>query len=73
HLGQTYVADRGNHRVMRWCEGDEEGEVVVGGNGQGNQSNQLNLPSGLSFDDEENLYVVDQLNHRIQKYEKILN
>ncbi|CAF0838130.1 unnamed protein product [Adineta steineri] len=30
---------------MRWCEGDEEGEVVVGGNGQGNQSNQLNLPS----------------------------
>ncbi|CAF1385417.1 unnamed protein product [Adineta steineri] len=65
HLGQIYVADRGNHRVMRSREGDEEGE--------GNQSNQLNSPKGLSFDNEENLYVVDGSNHRIQKYEKILD
>ncbi|CAF4168200.1 unnamed protein product, partial [Adineta steineri] len=70
-LGHIYVADYCNHRVMRWCEGDEEGEIVVGGNGQGNQSNQLNLPSGLSFDNEENLYVGDARNSRIQKYEKI--
>ncbi|CAF4440676.1 unnamed protein product, partial [Adineta steineri] len=71
HLGHIYVADDGNHRVMRWCEGDEEGEIVVGGTGEGHQSNQLNCPAGLSFDDEENLYVVDQNNHRIQKYEKM--
>ncbi|CAF0980315.1 unnamed protein product [Adineta steineri] len=49
---------------MRWCEGKEEGEVVVGGNGE---RNQLNLPSSLSFDDEENLYVVDYFNHQVQK------
>ncbi|CAF4303436.1 unnamed protein product, partial [Adineta steineri] len=73
HLGQIYVADQGNHRVMRWCEGNDEAEIVVGGNGNGNQSNQLNGPAGLSFDNEANLYVVDQGNHRIQKYEKILN
>ncbi|CAF4403258.1 unnamed protein product, partial [Adineta steineri] len=30
---------------MRWCEGDEEGEIVVGGNGWGNQSNQLRCPT----------------------------
>ncbi|CAF0742185.1 unnamed protein product [Adineta steineri] len=64
--------DYGNHRVMRGCEGKEEGEIVGGGNGQGNQSNQLHCPMGVSFDNEENLYVVDQGNHRIQKYEKIL-
>ncbi|CAF1004782.1 unnamed protein product [Adineta steineri] len=57
-----------NNRVIRWCEGDKEGEIVVGGNGKGNQ---LNIPTGLSFDNEENLYVVDGNNHRIQKYGKI--
>ncbi|CAF0980421.1 unnamed protein product [Adineta steineri] len=61
--------DCGNHRVMRWCEGAKEGEIIVGGN----QSNQLKGPIGLSFDNEENLYVVDCHNHRIQKYEKLLN
>ncbi|CAF4397016.1 unnamed protein product, partial [Adineta steineri] len=57
-----------NHRVMRWCEGDKEGEIVVGENGSGIQLNQLNWPTGLSFDDEENLYVADAGNHRIQKF-----
>ncbi|CAF1279988.1 unnamed protein product [Adineta steineri] len=55
---------------MRWCEGKEEGEVVVGGNGE---RNQLNLPSGLSFDDKGNLHVADYDNHRIVKFEIILN
>ncbi|CAF4277236.1 unnamed protein product, partial [Adineta steineri] len=72
HLDQIYVTDYRNDRIMRWCEGNEAGEIVVGGNGQGNQSNQLNGPAGLSFDDEGNLYVVDHNNHRIQKYEKNL-
>ncbi|CAF1153421.1 unnamed protein product, partial [Adineta steineri] len=49
HLGQIYVAYSGNHRVMGWCEGKEEGEIVVGRYGQGNQPNQLNKPTGLSF------------------------
>ncbi|CAF3734746.1 unnamed protein product, partial [Adineta steineri] len=60
-----------NDRVMRWCEEKEEGEIVVGGNGRGYQYNQLNGPIGLSFDDEGKLYVVDNLNHRIQKFEII--
>ncbi|CAF4137054.1 unnamed protein product [Adineta steineri] len=71
-LGQIYVADHLNDRVMRWCEGKEEGETVVGGNGRGSELNQLNGPVGLSFDDEGNLYVVDSRNHRIQKFETTL-
>ncbi|CAF4414567.1 unnamed protein product, partial [Adineta steineri] len=51
--------------------GKEEGEIVVGGSGQGNQSNQFRGPTGLSFDDEGNLYVADYMNHRIQKSEVI--
>ncbi|CAF1332260.1 unnamed protein product [Adineta steineri] len=73
-LGHLYVADWANHRVIRWREGkkEEDGEIVVGGNGEGSQSNQLNGPRGLSFDDRGNLYVADLWNHRIQKFEIIL-
>ena len=49
-FGQIYVSDRNNDRVMRWCEGAKEGIIVVGGNGQGKQSNQFNGLIGLSFD-----------------------
>jgi hypothetical protein len=54
---------------MRWREGDAEGEILVGGNRQGKEANQLNFPTDLSFDNQRNLYVVDCDNHRIQKYE----
>jgi len=68
-LGQIYVAACENHRVMRWCEGSKEGTIVVGGNGDGKESNQLNYPVGLSFDEQGNLYVADNGNNRIQKFE----
>jgi sugar lactone lactonase YvrE len=57
-FGQIYVADYDNHQVMSWYCGVEDGTIVVSGNRQGQQSNQLNYPIGLSFDRQENLYVV---------------
>ena len=36
------------------------------GSGEG----QLNGPSGIAFDSEDNLYVVDSKNHRVQKFSK---
>ena len=65
-LGDVYVADWGNHRIMCWSSGSAEGRVIVGGNGEGKQSNQFNNPRGLSFDRNNNLYVVDRMNNRIQ-------
>ncbi|CAF1473724.1 unnamed protein product [Adineta steineri] len=76
-----FIADGFNHRIVEWrhnakegqiIAGKEEGEIVVGGNGKGNQSNQLNNPSGLSFDNKGNLFVVDRLNHQVGKFEIIL-
>jgi hypothetical protein len=49
-------------------KGATQGSVIVGGNGEGGQSNQLHWPVGLSFDRHGNLYVADQGNHRAQKY-----
>jgi sugar lactone lactonase YvrE len=62
------VADSGNARIMRWMKGATQGNIIVGGIGQGEQSNQLNYPIGLSFDRHGNLYVVDRGNHRVQKF-----
>ncbi|CAF1359196.1 unnamed protein product, partial [Rotaria magnacalcarata] len=57
-LGTLYVADSNNDRVMRWTQGDKkQGTVIVGGNGEGAGTNQLNGPFGLSFDRDGNLYV----------------
>jgi len=68
-VGDVYVVDSNNHRIMCWSLGSKEGRVVVGGGkGQGKGSDHLNHPRGLSFDVENNLYVVDCDNHRIQRF-----
>ncbi|CAF4608577.1 unnamed protein product, partial [Rotaria sp. Silwood2] len=67
-LGTVYVADGWNARIMRWPKGATQGSVIVGGNGRGEQLNQLNWPTGLAFDRHGNLYVVDYGNHRVQKF-----
>jgi len=41
---------------------------MVGGDGGGGQLKQLNAPIGLSFDRYGNLYVVDNGNRRVQKF-----
>jgi DNA-binding beta-propeller fold protein YncE len=68
-LGSVYVADGGNHRLIRWLTGAREGTIVAGGNGPGEQPNQFSCPIDLSFDRQKNLYVVDHLNHRVQKFD----
>jgi sugar lactone lactonase YvrE len=72
-LGNVYVADSGNDRVIRWLKGAKEGTIVVGGNGRGVEPNQFYSPVDLSFDQQNNLYVVDYLNSRVQKFDINLN
>ena len=45
----------------------QNGVTVAGGNGQGNDANQLNGPVGTYVDDDQNIYVADYYNHRIVK------
>ena len=63
------MADSGNSRIICWSPGSDKGRVVVGGNGNGQRSNQFHHLRELSFDFENNLYVVDYENHRIQQFE----
>ncbi|CAF1471112.1 unnamed protein product [Adineta steineri] len=68
--GFLYVSDYKKNEVRRWKMGeyDNEGIVVAGGNGQGDQLNQLNSPCFIFVDEEQSVYVSDCNNHRVMKW-----
>ena len=68
-LGALYVADYENDRVMRWLKGTAEGTIVVGGKEKGQQPNLFKGPVNLSFDRENNLYVLDWSSCRVQRFD----
>jgi sugar lactone lactonase YvrE len=68
--GDLYVSDAGKNEVRRWKIGETNGSIVVGGNGGGNQLNQLNEPGYLFVDEDHSVYVSDMGNHRVMKWVK---
>ncbi|CAF0890261.1 unnamed protein product [Adineta steineri] len=70
--GFLYVSDRKKNEVRRWKMGEfnNEGIIVAGGNGKGNQLNQLNLPTFIFVDEDQTIYVSDRSNHRVMKWRK---
>src|SRR5271157_399014 len=71
--GNVFVADIGNHMVVRIST---DGTVtVVAGNGNPGFAGDggpathasLNVPSGLALDSSGNLYIADEFNNRIRK------
>ncbi|CAF1130705.1 unnamed protein product [Adineta steineri] len=70
--GFLYVSDQGKNEVRRWKMGEynNEGTVVAGGNGKGNQLNQLNYPGFVFVDKEQSVYVLDFHNNRVMKWRK---
>ena len=72
--GDLYIVDAHNHRIRRV---DRVTGVVttIAGNGIGSFSGDggsaiaasLNLPIGIAFDKDDNLYIGDNENHRIRK------
>ena len=52
------MSDNGNDRVMRYAEGNNTGVLVAGGNGRGNNTNQLNYPMGIYFESLSNSLII---------------
>ncbi len=65
-----YIADTGNHRVLK-CNALGEVMREVGGFGFGAQ--QFDRPVDVWVDNSLNVFVADYNNHRLQRYDKDLN
>lgn len=64
-----YIADCGNHRVVRWTFSAKTGQVVAGGNGKGGQLDQLNDPRDVLVDRNTNTIIVsDYGNQRVVRW-----
>ena len=71
--GAIYIADTGNHRVVRLTPAGTL--VTVAGNGSPGSAGdngraalaQLNAPAAIAFDPRGNLYIADTFNHLIRK------
>ena len=70
HQRYLYVSDTRKNEVRRYTIGDKNGTVVAGGNGEGNQLNQLNCPTYLFVDEEQAVYISDCDNHRVMEWNK---
>ncbi|CAF3980114.1 unnamed protein product [Adineta steineri] len=66
--GALYVSDYGKGEVRRYRTGDVYGEVVAGGNGHGNNLNQLHWPASVFVDRDRAVYVSEINNHRVVKW-----
>ncbi|CAF4664078.1 unnamed protein product [Rotaria socialis] len=65
-----YVADTDKHEVRRFRIGNKHGTIVAGGHGKGVQLKQLNAPTYIFVDQEQAVYVSDNNNHRVMKWNK---
>ncbi|CAF2187341.1 unnamed protein product, partial [Rotaria magnacalcarata] len=63
-----YVSDIGKHEVRRYQLGEKNGTLVAGGNGEGDEFNQLNKPHYLFVDRDHSVYVSEYWNHRVMKW-----
>jgi sugar lactone lactonase YvrE len=71
--GNVIVCDSDNHRIQKWSQGAIIGETIAGYlNGtSGDGPDGLNTPKGIAIDKDDNLYVADTNNLRIQKFNAI--
>lgn len=71
--GYMYIVDEGNNRVVRWAPNASSGVCIAACTGiQGTNPNQFYYPIDLAFDSQGSLYVSDDGNSRVQRFQ-ILN
>jgi sugar lactone lactonase YvrE len=64
-----YVADTDNHRIMEWKNDVNNGRIVAGGNRKGNRNTQLNYPTKVIVEKEnDSLIICDQGNRRVVRW-----
>ncbi|CAF1307466.1 unnamed protein product [Adineta steineri] len=54
--------------VSKFSKWKQNAIIIAGGNGQGQQLNQLNHPAGILVDKKKNIFIADVDNHRIVEW-----
>ena len=67
---ESWIKVFGPDTTYPFPEYDPDGEYIARWGEKGSGKGQLNGPAGLEFDADDNLLVVDSLNHRVQKFTK---
>ncbi|CAF4377913.1 unnamed protein product, partial [Adineta steineri] len=57
-------------KLAKW---KQYGIIIGGGNGQGNQTNQLFCPEGIVIDHQNNIFIADFGNNRIVEWKSYSN
>ena len=68
--GSLYVVDLANGGVRRYKMGESGRTVVAGGNRYGSRFDQLSHPNCVFVDRDHSVYVSDEGNDRVMKWEK---
>ncbi|CAF1295485.1 unnamed protein product [Adineta steineri] len=64
-----YIADTDNNRIVRWKFGAKNGTIVAGGNGQGDNIDQLRSPTDIVLNKEKtSLIICDSYNKRVIRW-----
>jgi sugar lactone lactonase YvrE len=71
--GYVYVADALNNRIQRFTLNESTGQYgyneTWGGPTAGSSPGQFNFPEGIAADSQGNIYVADNGNYRVQKFD----
>ncbi len=64
-----YVADYQNHRIVEWKRNAINGQILAGGNEKGNRNDQLNCPTKVIIEKEnDSLIICDRANRRVVRW-----
>ncbi|CAF3351782.1 unnamed protein product, partial [Rotaria sp. Silwood2] len=68
-VGTVYAVNSQQHTIVKWSAGAAQGTVVAGVDGlAGSDSTHLKYPVSFKLDSYNNMFVVDNNNHRIQLF-----
>lgn len=73
-LGNLFVVDNNNHRIQLYCRFptvSSTGRTIIGTGSMSSTPTTLRYPSGIALDSDLNIYVADNDNHRIQRFNRI--
>lgn len=65
-----FISNQESHSIVEWIKDDSTGHRIVAGmpGSPGSDSTRLNNPKGIILDHDQNLYVADSENDRIQRF-----